>query len=179
MRVLICYATTDGQTRKVAEYLADLARERGHQVDLFDANMAPRGVDLSQFQAAILAGSVHVGRYQTALVHQIRSWRDALSAIPTAFVSVSLSAGSNDPHVRAEIDECAQHMLHEVGLKPTAILHVAGALRFSQYDFFRRWIMRLAARQMDRSIDPGEDMEYADWDAVAKFADRFLAMTSA
>jgi menaquinone-dependent protoporphyrinogen oxidase len=178
MRFLICYATTDGQTRKVAEYIADLIRTKGHQAEVCDANMAA-DVDPSQFQAAILAGSVHMGRYQTALVHQIRRWHEALSAIPTAFISVSLSAGSNDPHVRAEIDECAQHMLQETGLKPAATFHVAGAIRFSQYDFFRRWLMRLAAKQMNKSIDPSYDQEYTDWNAVAKFADRFLAMTGA
>jgi menaquinone-dependent protoporphyrinogen oxidase len=176
MRFLICYATTDGQTRKVAEYIADLVRKKGHQTEVIDANMAA-GVDPSQFQAAVIAGSVHIGRYQPALVYQIRRWRDALNAVPTAFVSVSLSAGSNDPHVRAEIDECAQHMLHETGLKPVETFHVAGAIRFSQYDFFRRWLMRLAARQMDKSIDPSEDQEYTDWNAVAAFVGRFMATT--
>jgi menaquinone-dependent protoporphyrinogen oxidase len=174
MRMLICYATTDGQSRKVSEYIADLVRRKGHEVDIFDANMA-EAVDPSRFQAAILAGSVHMGRYQTALTHQIRRWREALNALPTAFVSVSLAAASNDPHVHAEIDECAQHMLQEVGLNPTATLHVAGALRFSQYDFFRRWIMRLVAKQLGRDVDPTKDQEFTDWDAVARFVDRFLA----
>jgi menaquinone-dependent protoporphyrinogen oxidase len=178
MRFLICYATTDGQTRKVAEYVADLIREKGHEVDVCDANMAS-DVDPSRFQAAVMAGSVHMGRYQPALLHQIRRWRGALNAMPTAFVSVSLSAGSNDPHVRAEIDECAQHMLNETGFKPAATLHVAGAIRFSQYDFFRRWLMRLAAKQMDKSADLGKDQEYTDWNAVSAFVDRFVATKSA
>lgn len=178
MRVLICYATTDGQTQKVAEYIAETVRKKGHQADLFDANMAD-GVDPSAFQAAVLAGSVHMGRYQTALVHRIRRWRDALSAIPTAFVSISLAAASIDPHVHAEIDECAQHMLKEVGLDPAVTIHVAGAIRFSQYDFFRRWLMRLAAKQMGREVDPTEDQEFTDWDALAEAVNRFLASVRA
>jgi len=174
MRVLICYATTDGQTRKVAEYIADIALKKGHEVDLVDANSA-EGVDPSRFQAVVLAGSVHIGRYQTALVHQIKRWRETLNARPTAFVSVSLSAASHDSHMRAEMDECAQHMLHGAGLEPVPTLHVAGALRFTQYDFFRRWIMRLIAKQMDTAVDPTKDQEYTDWDAVARFADDFLS----
>jgi menaquinone-dependent protoporphyrinogen oxidase len=174
MRVLICYATTDGQTRKIAEYVGDLVRKKGHDVDMFDANMV-EGLEISRFDAAIFAGSVHMGRYQAALVHQIRRWCQALKVLPVAFVSVSLSAGSKDPHVRAEVDECAQHMLNEAGVKPVVIFHVAGAIRFSQYDFFRRWIMRLAAKQMEGSVVPGEDQEYTDWDAVTRFVDEFLA----
>jgi menaquinone-dependent protoporphyrinogen oxidase len=178
MRVLICYATTDGQTQKVAECIAEAVRKNGHQADIFDANMAER-VDPLQFQAAILAGSVHMGRYQPALVHRIRRWRDALSVIPTAFVSVSLSAASKDPHIHAEIDECAQHMLKEAGFQPAETIHVAGAMRFSQYDFFRRWMMRLAAKQMDRDLDPTEDQEFTDWGALTTSVDRFLASVRA
>jgi menaquinone-dependent protoporphyrinogen oxidase len=175
MRVLICYATTDGQTRKIAEFIADAARKKGHEVDLVDANMA-EDVDPSRFQAVVLAGSVHIGRYQTALVHRIKRWRETLNARPTAFVSVSLSAASDDPHMRAEMDECARHMLQGAGLEPAATLHVAGALRFTQYDFFRRWIMRLIAnQQMETPVDPTRDMELTDWDAVAQFIDDFLS----
>jgi menaquinone-dependent protoporphyrinogen oxidase len=178
MRVLICYATTDGQTQKVAEYIAEAVRKKGHQADVFDANTA-EGVDPSEYQAVILAGSVHIGRYQTAFTHRIRYWREALSAVPTAFVSVSLAAASNDPHVHAEIDECAQHMLKEVGLQPAVTIHVAGAMRFSEYDFFRRWLMRLAAKQMGKDVDPTKDQEFTDWDALATSIDRFLASVRA
>ena len=178
MRMLICYATTDGQTRKVAEYIADLVRMKGNEADIVDASVADN-VEPSQYQGVVLAGSVHMGRYQTPLIYQIRRWRDALNAMPTAFVSVSLSAASQDPHAHAEVDECAQHMLKEAGLHPTVILHVAGAIRFSQYDFFRRWLMRLVAKQMDRDIDPGADMEFTDWDALSASVDKFLALTRA
>lgn len=178
MRMLICYASTDGQTRKIAEYIADLVRMKGNEADIVDASMA-QNVEPSHYQAVVLAGSVHMGRYQTPLVYQIRRWRDALNAMPTAFVSVSLSAASHDPHVRGEADECAQHMLKEAGVKPAVTLHVAGAIRFSQYDFFRRWLMRLVAKQMDRDVDPGADLEFTDWDALAASVDQFVAMTRA
>jgi len=174
MRVMVCYATTDGQTRKIAEYIAGVVRDKGHEATVFDATSAG-GADPSDYQAAIVAGSVHMGRYQTALVHQVRRWREALNAMPSAFISVSLSATSDDPHVRAEIDECAQHMFHETGWNPNVVLHAAGAIRFSEYDFFRRWMAWLIAVQMGKGAAPLSDQEYTDWDSVERFVERFLA----
>ena len=37
MRVLIVYATVEGQTGKIARFLADKLQSDGHKVDLVDA----------------------------------------------------------------------------------------------------------------------------------------------
>jgi menaquinone-dependent protoporphyrinogen oxidase len=174
MRVLICYATTEGQTRKIADFVADLVKKSGHEVAVFDATEVSE-LEPSRCQAAILAGSVHIGRYQTALVHRIHQWREALNAMPSAFISVSMAAASGDPHDRAEMDEHCQKMLHATGWTPAMTLHAAGAIRFSQYDFFKRLAMRLIARQMGRDADPNVDHEYTDWESVGQFVETFLA----
>lgn len=36
MKVLIAYATTEGQTRKISQAIADQVVELGHQVELLD-----------------------------------------------------------------------------------------------------------------------------------------------
>ena len=174
MRVLICYATTEGQTRKIAEFVADLVNRSVHEATLSDATVVS-DLEPSRSEAAILAGSVHIGRYQTALVHRIHQWRDALNAMPSAFISVSMAAASDDPHARAEVDELCQKMLQSTGWTPAMTLHAAGAIRFSQYDFFKRMVMRLLARQMARDADPHADHEYTDWDSVRRFVESFLA----
>jgi menaquinone-dependent protoporphyrinogen oxidase len=174
MRVLICYATTEGQTRKIAEFVAGMVKEAGHEPAVFDATVVSE-LEADRSEAAILTGSVHIGRYQSALVHRIHQWRDALNAMPSAFISVSMAAASDDPHARAEVDELCQKMLQAAGWTPTMTLHAAGAIRFSQYDFFKRLAMRLIARQMGRDSDPHVDHEYTDWDSVRRFAEAFLA----
>lgn len=174
MRVLICYGTTEGQTRKIAEFIGDLVTRGGHEAVLCDATTVG-AVEASRADAAILAASIHIGRYQAALVHRARDWHERLNAIPSAFVSVSLSAASADPHERAEVDEIAQKMLHETGWRPGATLHAAGALRFTQYDFFKRWAMKLIALQHRQPIDTRSDQEYTDWAELGRFVEAFLA----
>lgn len=174
MRIMICYGTTEGQTRKIAEFVADIIRRRGHEPALFDASTVSELESPAGCQAAIFAGSVHMGRYQTPLVHHIQRWHDVLNAMPSAFISVSMTAASNDPHERSEMDEIAQKMLRETGWTPGATLHAAGALRFTQYDFFKRWAMKLIAHQKGQSVDTHSDHEYTDWPAVTEFVEGFL-----
>lgn len=174
MRILIVYGTTEGQTRKIAEFVADIIRQHGHDTAVFDAS-AVNEAEPARCQAAILAGSVHMGRYQRALVHHMHAWHDRLNAIPSAFISVSLSAAGDDPHERAEIDEIAQNALRDAGWHPDAVLHAAGALRFTQYDFFKRWIMRAIAKQHQANVEKTSDTEYTDWPAVKEFIELFLA----
>ncbi|MCP4307712.1 MAG: protoporphyrinogen oxidase, partial [bacterium] len=174
MRILIVYGTTEGQTRKIAEYVADIVREHGHEAALFDANVATETAP-ARCQAAILAGSVHMGRYQSALVHHARAWHEQLNAMPSVFISVSLSAAGNDPHERSEIDEIAQRMLRDTGWHADATLHAAGALKFTEYDFFKRWIVRAIAKQHQADASKDSDTEYTDWSAVKAFVESFLA----
>lgn len=46
---------------------------------------------------------------------------------------------------------------------------------FSQYDFFKRWIMRRIAREKGTPSDTSQDYEFTDWLALDGFVDDFLA----
>ena len=74
MLILIAYATTDGQTRKIARFAADRLAGQGHAVELLNVADA-KGLDLSRFRAAILAGAPHVGGYHKAPAAFATSWR--------------------------------------------------------------------------------------------------------
>lgn len=60
----ILYATREGQTRRVAEGLADMLRTRGAAVDVFDVAHLPVSFELSQFGSVVLAASVHAGKHE-------------------------------------------------------------------------------------------------------------------
>jgi menaquinone-dependent protoporphyrinogen oxidase len=62
MYLLIAYATTDGQTRKIARFAADRLVTGAHSVELVNVEDA-EGLDLARFDAAVLAGSLHAGGY--------------------------------------------------------------------------------------------------------------------
>ena len=170
MKFLIVYATTEGQTRKIARFVAERLTAAGHSTELLGAADAD-GVDPGQFDGAVLAGSIHAGAYQPPLIEFAAAHAATLSGMKTLFLSVSLSAAGDDPEERAGIDKCAADFFGRTGWRHARLAHVAGAFRFSEYDFFRNMAMRLIARQKGEMTPRGDDREYTDWAALGVLID--------
>jgi menaquinone-dependent protoporphyrinogen oxidase len=92
MNILIVYGTTEGQTRKIAEWTATHIREHAHQAELRDSAALAPVLDLETYDAFIIAASVHQEYHQEAITNFVIAHREVLDAKPSAFISVSLSA---------------------------------------------------------------------------------------
>lgn len=165
MRILVLYATTDGQTRKIARHVMSVLAGIGHGVELMNVTEA-EGLDLARYDRAVLAGSLHAGGYQAALADFARRQVARLNAMPTLFLAVSLSAAGEDAEDWKGLHDCLQDFLSETGWTPGHIEHVAGAFRFSEYGYFRAWAMRRIAAVKDPAVQAGQDKEYTDWAAL-------------
>ncbi len=174
MKILILYGTTEGQTHKIAEFAAERLRAHGDEVSLIDAS-AGQAPDPAAFNAAILAASIHVGQYQKPVIAYARAHASALNAMPSMFLSVSLAAAGTDQEDLDGIAKCAADFLAETGWQKAEIHHIAGAFRFSEYDFFKAWVMRLIARSKKVKLKPGEDLELTDWEALGGLVEAFRA----
>ncbi|MDU8911102.1 flavodoxin domain-containing protein [Aestuariicoccus sp. MJ-SS9] len=174
MRILIAYATTEGQTRKICRHCADRLIDRGHSVELLPVD-EDGGLDLQRFDAAILAGSVHMERVQPALVAFAKTHSQALARIRTLYLQVSLAAAGNDYEEWSGLRRIARRLAAETGWAPGRTEHVAGAFRFTEYDFFKSWAMRWIAAQHDRKVDPHKDTEFTDWEALDRVLDDWAA----
>src|SRR5215475_12097536 len=64
MKLLIVYGTSEGQTRKIAGFVAEHLAQQEHQTQLVSAIDATAAIDPRDFDAVIIAASVHAGRYQ-------------------------------------------------------------------------------------------------------------------
>lgn len=168
MTILIAYATTEGQTRKIARFCADCLTARGQSVELLsiDDLSVDDPCDMTRYRAAILAGSVHGGRLQSALHRFAARHAAALNARPDLFLMVSLAAAGNDAEEHADLARIAQEFVKNCGWIPEKVEHVAGAFRFTQYDFFKSLAMRWIAHSKGEVVDPHADKEYTDWDAL-------------
>ncbi len=174
MYLLIAYATTDGQTRKIARFAADRLVTQAHSVELLNVEDA-EGLDLARFDAVILAGSLHAGGFQKALAGFATASRAQLGLMPSLFLAVSLSAAGTDADDWAGLRKCLADFETATGWTPGRVEHVAGAFRFSEYDFFRAWAMRRIADQKGEAVEPGKDKEYTDWAAFGATLDAWVA----
>ena len=172
--VLVVYASHDGQTRKIAEWVATVIRGRGHLVELLDADGASQDRDLSRFQAVLIGSPIRAQGYLRPVVRFIQSHRTTLDALPTLFFSVGLAVVSKVHDGRAQTMQVVEKLIAETGWRPDRVELVAGALQYSRYNFLVRFVMRRIAKAEGGDTDTSRDYEYTDWSAVERFAVEFL-----
>ena len=126
---------------------------------------------LRGYRGAIVAASIHLGQYQGAVVEFARANHAWLNRVPSAFVSVSLAAADSDAEELKSLATCTENFRAYTGWTGADIHHVAGAFRVSEYDFFKRWVMKLVAWEKGVKLAPGQDLELTDWTALAETVD--------
>lgn len=173
MKILLIYGTTEGQTQKIARFVADHLAKHGHQAQPVSAIEATAAADPREFDAVIVAASLHVGRYQSAVIHFVNKHLAAISARPNAFLSVSLAAASDDEDDIHGLKRCVSDFVHQTGWTPRRIQHVAGAFRYTSYDFLKRWAMKYIAHRKGAPTDTSQDHELTDWEDLSRFVDAF------
>src|SRR3954469_16806833 len=131
-RILIAYGTTEGQTAKIAQHIADAGRKLGHVVNTLvldssdprDHRLVWRSTEIGQvsssdeYAGVILGASLYKGRYPrdiAALVKRKSAW---LNAHPSAFFSVSLGKVGRDEYEIADIKRVMDDFLDQNGWQP-------------------------------------------------------------
>jgi menaquinone-dependent protoporphyrinogen oxidase len=169
MRILIVFGTTEGHTRELCHFAARALNEAGHTATVEPAAGEAPDVRLTAYDAVLLAGSLHVGRYQPALVAFARSHAGELNAKAAGFISVSLAAAGESPDDWKGLEQCVDAFAHETGWTPSAVHHAAGAIRYSQYDFFKRLAIKHIAARRGRKTVTSQDYDLTDYDALRAF----------
>lgn len=172
MRILILYGTSEGQTAKIASFLAERFTGAGQQVALIDASRQPASLEVTDFDAAIVAARVHAGRYPSRILRFARRNRASLEAIPNAFVSVSMSAANHVPGDADRVAKYAADFIARSRWSPNRVYHVAGSRLYTRHNLVGRWILGIVDRHR---YDTSRDHEWTDWTALQRFADECLA----
>jgi menaquinone-dependent protoporphyrinogen oxidase len=84
-RVLIVFATIEGQTEKVAEAMATELKRMGHSVRLRDVKQLRRPGPLGRYDGVIVGGPVHASGYPVVLKDWAREHAEELGRRPGAF----------------------------------------------------------------------------------------------
>jgi menaquinone-dependent protoporphyrinogen oxidase len=176
MKLLIVYGTTEGHTRKIARFMEMVLNDAGHQVTIADASDEPPAP--KNYDAILIGGSLHMHKYQTSMTDYIIRHTAALNERPGAFFSVCLAVASDLEEEHQEAKKIASDFLDQTGWKPLMTTQIAGALKYTEYDFFKRLIMKMISRREGRTTDTSKDHEYTDWSEVKKFVNEFIYKAS-
>jgi menaquinone-dependent protoporphyrinogen oxidase len=169
-KILVAYGTTEGQTAKIAEFIAEVVRGQGHAANAVNVKQSEPGLD--GYDAVIVGGSIHMGKHEDYVGDFVRRNRTALERRPSGLFSVSLAAHGDTANAEAYVARFEQ----ETGWRPAQVGLFAGALPYSQYGFLKRQLMKKIVRDKpgDLSTDTSRDYVYTEWDDVRAFTERFL-----
>ena len=173
-RFLIVYATSYGQTAKIAGRMADLLMASGEAVTLVNAGNHPRDFRAGEFDGIIIGGSIIGGRHQRGLVRFVRDHRALLNALPSAFFSVSGSAASPLESERAKARQLVNAFLDMTGWHPALTETIGGAMAYTKYNPFLRWVVKRASKAAGGPTDTSRDHEVTDWSQVERFVQAFV-----
>jgi menaquinone-dependent protoporphyrinogen oxidase len=174
MNILILFATKEGQTEKIAHFLAEVIRHHGHQATTQLGEHLPKDFNTYRFDAAIIGGSIHMGKYPGYLKKFVTEHSDWLKQVPSAFFTVCMAIHSINEKERIDAKSLGQNFVDQTDWQPGLMETFAGAVKYTQYGFITRKIMQLISKKEGGSTDTSEDHEYTDWEAVTRFAEQFL-----
>jgi menaquinone-dependent protoporphyrinogen oxidase len=169
--ILVVYATVDGQAGRIGERIGAVLRRAGHVIDVRPV-ASTTIAHVAEAEGVIVGGAIRYGHYPKALEAFVRDNRDSIAARPNAFYSVCLSAGgpgAKPATALGYVDE----FITRTGWQPGRIASFAGALLYTRYNPFIRFMMRIIVGMAGGETDASRDYEYTDWQAVERFAEEF------
>jgi menaquinone-dependent protoporphyrinogen oxidase len=183
-RVLVLYATVEGQSLKVAEHAARRLTEKGFGVRILDVRDVRYPFALHDYSAALLVAPVHASFHPREMLHFVSEHREELAKMPARFLSLSLSQAGVElrdasPQQRARACEDVQHLTtlfcKATGFAKDNVTPIAGCLAYSQYGFLKRLGMRYIAKRAGGSTDTSRDHAYTDYAHVDQAIDQLCA----
>jgi len=174
-RVLILYATREGQTRKVATRIAELMHAGGAAVTLVDAADRTQAAQLNlpDFDLIVIGASMHAGGVEREIVDFVRTNAAAIEAADRQLFLVLLSVATKDAALREKsLADARSKLSRQIAVDFGEPEMIAGALAYSKYRWPIKSIMRRIARQAGGDTDTSRDYEYTDWNQVEAYASR-------
>ena len=170
-KIFITYGTTEGQTAKIAEFIADVIRAHGFEVDAVDVKETQGRVPAG-YDGVIVGASIHVGKHDKHVVKFVKENRGTLERLPSAFFSVSLAAHGDTDEAEGYVEKFEK----ETGWRPARIALFGGALLYTHYGFVKRHMMKkiVHGKPGDLGTDMSRDYVYTEWDGVKRYAEAFL-----
>ena len=174
--MLLFYATHDGQSRRIAERIADRLAEAGVSVVPRDLAVAlPDPTELSASDLVIVVAAVRYGRHLPQAERFLALCRTLGRDVRLVLVSVNLTARKPGKDT-AEGNQYLRKAIARHRLQPVLAVAVAGRLDYQRYSWRDRQIIRLIMKLTGGPTHPQACVDFTQWDVVDGLATRMLGL---
>ena len=170
-KAVIIYSTTDGQTKRICEFLKQKL-EAKINIDLFSIEDIDRA-ELNFYDKIIIGASIRYGKHSPKLYKFIEKNIDVLKAKFTAFFTVNVVArkeGKNTP----DTNPYMKKFLQLTNWQPNLLGVFAGKIDYPSYKFTDKQMIRLIMFITKGPTDTSGSFEFTDWKSVEEFSERLL-----
>jgi menaquinone-dependent protoporphyrinogen oxidase len=174
--MLLCYATRDGQAKKIATRITDRLAARGVTVTSRDLEHdAPTAAEIATapLVAAVLA--IRYGKHLPQSARFLDAYHACPAPPPLALASVCLTARKPGKDT-AEGNVYLRKFIARNRLAPALATAFAGRLDYPRYGVLDRLAIRFIMLITGGPTDPSATVEFTDWNKVDAFADDIAAL---
>ena len=179
MHILVLYGSLAGQTEKISNRIAEIIRGKGYKVTVLSGERLPSDFSENNYDAVIIGGPIHIGKYPKYIKAFITTHSGWLNNVPSALFTVCMAVNSKHEKSRAEALHYGEKLIVQTGWQPRLTETFAGSVKYTQYNFVTRFIMKQISKKEGGSTDTSCDHEYTDWTSVKRFAENFMVIISA
>jgi menaquinone-dependent protoporphyrinogen oxidase len=173
MRILIVYSSRDGQTRKIAQFIATQLGDMA-ACDVVDVRQT-LNLPLTAYDRVIIGAAIRYGHHAVEVRDFIKDHLAWLDTLPGAFFSVNLTARKLEKRT-PETNAYIRKFLAATPWRPDLSAVFAGALRYPRYRWLDRVMIQLIMRITGGETDSSKEIEYTDWPQVEAFARAFAGL---
>ena len=170
-KMLLLYASVDGQTLKIANFLVEQFNEKGQEVSLFEIDAFQD--KLENFDKIIIGCSIRYGVHHKSVIDFINKHTETLEKHQSVFFSVNLVARKPEKN-QADTNPYVVKFLKTISWKPTLVEVFAGKLDYKKYPFFDRIMIQFIMWMTNGPTDSNAKIEYTDWDRVKDFSQKVI-----
>ena len=172
-KMLLLYASVDGQTLKIANFLVEEFKQKGQEVSLVEIDAFKD--KLENFGKVIIGCSIRYGVHHKSVIDFINQNKESLDKHQSVFFSVNLVARKPEKN-QADTNPYVIKFFKTITWKPTLVEVFAGKLDYKKYPFFDRIMIQLIMWMTKGPTDSNAKIEYTDWNRVKAFSQKVIAL---
>lgn len=171
--MLLLYASVDGQTLKIANFMVDQFNLKGQEVSIFEIDSFQD--KLENFDKIIIGCSIRYGVHHKSVIDFVKKYKESLEKRQSVFFSVNLVARKPEKN-QADTNPYVIKFFKTISWKPKLVEVFAGKLDYKKYPFFDRIMIQFIMWMTKGPTDRNVKIEYTDWARVKAFCQKVIEL---
>ncbi len=165
MKSLIIYSTTDGQTKKISEFIKN--NSKSNEFELINIEKTDN-LNLKNYDLIILGASIRYGRHSYKVYNFVKKNIKILNEKKNAFFSVNVVARKPEKNT-PDTNPYIKKFLKKTTWKPKILAVFAGKVDYPNYNFLNKMIIKFIMYITNGPTNTDQSYEFTNWADIRSF----------